>query len=337
MEVTTVQDIMMEFAVNTGLQDKTTSPRRYLWTDSFAVTAFLELYRQTHNDKYLHLALGLIEQVHSTLGKHRPDDKEKRAGWISGLDEGEGRVNPTKGGLRIGKELPERPPNEPYDEDQEWDRDGQYFHYLTKWMHALCQASSATGDPQYIAMAVTLAKTVHTRFTYTQRGVKRMYWKMSIDLSHPLVPSMGHHDPLDGYLTYYTIQSCLAKASVTSLQEEMAELYSIVRDQDLSTSDPLGLGRLLCDVYRVVQLMCRMKPGEADPFLQTLLDKLLLDSLSGLKTYNPKRLEAPAKYRLAFREFGLSIGLQAIKKTKESLIERSAAHLSTKYLSIFGW
>ncbi len=34
-----------------------------------------------------------------------------------------------------------------------------------------------------------------------------MYWKMSIDLKRPLIPSMGQHDPLDGYITYNEIQS----------------------------------------------------------------------------------------------------------------------------------
>jgi hypothetical protein len=29
-----------------------------------------------------------------------------------------------------------------------------------------------------------------------------IYWKMSIDLSRALVPSMGQHDPLDGFVTY---------------------------------------------------------------------------------------------------------------------------------------
>lgn len=36
--------------------------------------------------------------------------------------------------------------------------------------------------------------------------MKRMYWKMSVDLSRPQVPSMGHHDPLDGYISYKAIQ-----------------------------------------------------------------------------------------------------------------------------------
>ncbi len=34
-----------------------------------------------------------------------------------------------------------------------------------------------------------------------------MYWKMSIDLTRPLVSSMGQHDPLDGFITYNEIKN----------------------------------------------------------------------------------------------------------------------------------
>ena len=71
------------------------------------------------------------------LGRYREDDA--RHGWISGLDEENGPLHPTIGGLRIGKPLKERQNAERFDERLEWDRDGQYFHYLTKWMHALSQ------------------------------------------------------------------------------------------------------------------------------------------------------------------------------------------------------
>jgi hypothetical protein len=132
------------------------------------------------------------------LGRHREDDP--RTGWISGLGEREGEEHPTRGGLRIGKELFERAPGEPYDELLEWMRDGQYYHYLTKWMHALNKVSQATGNPIYNRWAIELAKTAHNAFTYeiSPGGRKRMYWKMSIDLSRPLVHSMGAQDPLEG-------------------------------------------------------------------------------------------------------------------------------------------
>lgn len=81
----------------------------------------------------------------------------------------------------------------------EWDRDGQYFHYLTKWMHALNCLTRSTSDSSFNVLAAEMVKGTHDKFTYTSGfGGKRMYWKMSIDLSRPQVRSMGHHDPLDG-------------------------------------------------------------------------------------------------------------------------------------------
>jgi hypothetical protein len=84
----TVREIMMEFASLTGLSPALEVPRRYLWTDAFAVCNFLELYRQTGDEEYKHLSLRLVDQVHNTLGRHRKDDR--RTGWISGLSEEEG-------------------------------------------------------------------------------------------------------------------------------------------------------------------------------------------------------------------------------------------------------
>jgi len=163
---------------------------------------------RTGDQKYRDLALDLVDQVHHTLGRYREDDP--RSGWISGRGEREGERHPTIGGLRIGKAMHERGPEDPYKEILEWDRDGQYFHYLTKWMHALNRVSRVTGDPIYNRWAAELAKTAHARFTYVPSfgARKRMYWKMSIDLNRSLVPSMGQHDPLDGYITYNQLQRC---------------------------------------------------------------------------------------------------------------------------------
>jgi len=93
-----VREIMTEFAKLTGLSPTGKVPtRRYLWTDAFAVCNFLELYIQTRDEKYKGFALRLVDQVHNILGRHRDDDP--RTGWISGLDEQEGRMHPTKGGF----------------------------------------------------------------------------------------------------------------------------------------------------------------------------------------------------------------------------------------------
>ena len=162
-----VRDIMSEYAGLTGLSTAGSSPQRYLWTDAFAVCNFLELYRQTGDEHYRHLASLLVDQVHAVLGRHRADDS--RSGWISGLDEQEGAGHPTIGGLRIGKEMNERRPEDPFDEQLEWDRDGQYYHYLTQWMHSLDRMSVVTGDPTYNKWAIELAKTAHARFTYSSK------------------------------------------------------------------------------------------------------------------------------------------------------------------------
>jgi hypothetical protein len=161
----TVREIMMEFARDTGLSPASSAPRRYLWTDAFAVCNFLGLYQKTKGEEFKDLAQQLVDQVHDTLGRHRKDDS--RTGWISGLDEEQRRKHPTQGGLRIGKESNERGLHDPFDERLEWDRDGQYYHYLTKWMHALNRVSSVTGDLKYNTWAVELAKKAHAKFVYS--------------------------------------------------------------------------------------------------------------------------------------------------------------------------
>jgi hypothetical protein len=48
--ISIVVGIMDEFFGSTGLSTKGKSPRRYLWTDAFAVCNFLELYRRTGDE-----------------------------------------------------------------------------------------------------------------------------------------------------------------------------------------------------------------------------------------------------------------------------------------------
>ena len=304
---------MMEFARLTGLSPASGSPQRYLWTDAFAVCNFLGLYRETGEVEFKDLAFQLVDQVHSVLGRHRRDDS--RSGWISGLDEREGRVHPTRGGLRIGKKLKERRPNDLFDERLEWDRDGQYYHYLTKWMHALNSVTRVTGDFIYNRWALERARAVHANFVYTpsSSGSTRMYWKMSIDLSYPLVPSMGLHDPLDGLITYTQLQATATEdrePSKVDLSAEIGDMAAMCRGKNWATDDPLGIGGLLSDAFRVAQLMA------TGYFPGTDLLALLLDaSLAGLEAFTREdTLRLPADYRLAFRELGLSIGLEAVER-----------------------
>ena len=304
--------LMTGFAERTGL----TSDRpkqRYLWTDAFAVCNFLGLARVTGESSYTDRALQLVDQVHHVLGRYRAGDP--RTGWISGLGEGEGESHPTRGGLRIGKKLPERRPGEPFDKTLEWDRDGQYFHYLTKWMHALDQVSTSTQDPRFNVWARELADVAHASFTYGSGGPggRRIVWKMSTDLSRPLVSSMGQHDPLDGLITCTQLETTASLLSSTShgpsLKQAVTDFATIIQAIDIRTEDPLGLGGLLSDACRVAQLMARGAFEDG-----TLLGRLLAVAREGLALYSQHGdWQQPASRRLAFRELGLAIGLSTIE------------------------
>ncbi len=313
------ESIMLEFASDTGLSDPSREPRRYLWTDAFAVCNFLKLYQQTHQQRFLKLALKLVDQVHQTLGKHRTDSGH--SGWLSGLDEEQAQQHPTLGGLRIGKKLNERQPGEAVDESLEWDQDGQYFHYLTKWMQALNRVSQVTDKSIYNQWAIELAKVAHAAFTYTPAvgEGKRMFWKMSIDLSRPLVDSMGHHDPLDGFITYQLLEATARKfpdtPSERSLKAEINALKGMCEGKKWATEDALGIGGLLTDAFILVQLINTHHVQEAIR-LESLLEDITL-SLQAFITHN--QLNLPAEYRLAFRELGLSIGIHTIKSMQKTI------------------
>jgi hypothetical protein len=320
--------LMASFAERTGLTG-VGPQQRYLWTDAFAVCNFLGLARLTGEARYRELAGGLVERVHHTLGRHRDDDP--RSGWISGLSESEGKAHPTRGGLRIGKRLPERSAGEAFDERLEWDRDGQYFHYLTKWMHALDQLARAIGEPLLNRWARELAVRAQQAFTYRAASAPdaaRMYWKMSIDLSHPLVASMGQHDPLDGYLSYVQLQATAEALRGAPQEPELDPAIGIfaamIEDSHWATTDPLGLGGLLVDAYRVEQL--RRQGARVD---ERLMEVLLTAALAGLQHYaGGAELGLPPEYRLAFRELGLVIGLQAVERMSQLATAEAGATAS---------
>jgi hypothetical protein len=313
--------LMNGFAERTGLTSEEPA-RRYLWTDAFAVCNFLALEQKVGGGHYRELALRLVDQVHRELGRHRADDA--RRGWIAGVSEEEGTAHPTRGGLRIGKPLPERAADEPADAQREWDQDGQYFHYLTKWMHALDQMSRASGRAVFHLWARELAVTAHRAFTVGEAGRRRMVWKRSIDLSRALVSSMGHHDPLDGLVSCLELDAtakALGVAPEPDLAAARADFSAMVDMDGLATDDPLGLGGLLADAGKLAQV------GEGEKAAP-----LLVAAAAGLRAYGAgPHLGAPASRRLAFRELGLAIGLAGVPRLRsqlERLDDRGRAALS---------
>lgn len=257
-------------------------PRRYLWTDAFAVMTWLGLGERE-------LARRLVDQVHEVLAP-RPVDL----------------AHPTARGLRIGKPLPERGADEPLDPRLEWERDGQYYHYLTRWMHALARAASVLQEERYRQWAAELMQTAHAAFSHA-RG---LYWKMSIDLSRPLVPSMGAHDPLEG----------LIEAASLGLERETRELAAMCARRPWVTDDPLGAGGLLVAALRLERLVAGGR-GE----LAALLERVLDDAVTSVEAA-AALVGGPAGERLAFRELGLALGLRAVP-----LIEGNVAERELKY------
>lgn len=317
------RELLLAHARRTGLIGEAIAPTRYLWTDAFAVCTWLEIHRLTGSQAALGNALALVEQVHSVLGKHRADDS--RRGLISGLPEPDGREHPTAGGLRIGKPRPERGPTEAYDERLEWDRDGQYYHYATKWMHALARVALVRPGGPDLRHAVELALAVHAGFVIDDpRRGKRMIWKCSIDLQRALVPSMGQHDPLDGLLTLRGLRLQArrsgSRAEADALDEPIETLRAICDGIDWRTADPLGLGGLLTDASRLARLLAS-EPEDAD-----MLPALLDAAFDGLEAFvRSQALHRPTSDRLAFRELGLAIGLQALPRITSLLGERGMA------------
>lgn len=309
MEEHLAEELMNHFAKATGLTSGNL-PRRYLWTDAFAVSNFLVLHSRSGDASHLKSAMKLVEQVHHVLGRYRPQDP--RSGWISGLSDEEGEKHPTRGGLRIGKQLEERDDHQPYEPATEWDRDGQYFHYLTKWMHALKQMFTVTRETCYLIWAQELAETAYRAFVYRSHGDQRirMFWKMSTDLSRPLVNSMGQLDPLDGFVTFLDLQATAKSSHIEfpELERGLLSFLEMSSGMRWITGDCLGIGELLADVARLILL-----PSIDERINRRMRANVLTDTIRSLELIDTEALTTrSANHRLAFRELGLSIGLNKI-------------------------
>lgn len=314
------RDIMDDFAEKTGLQGSSGDiRRRYLWTDALAVQTFFGLSDAYNEPHYARLGERLIAAVHTVLGRHRED--EARSGWISGLDDSEAARRPTFGGLRIGKKLPERPADEPADDRLEWDRDGQYFHYLTRWIMALLCAANATGESHYCQWAGDLVNA-GGRFMDEINGRRHMYWKMSTDLTRPLVFSQGAQDPLEGLLCAHAVRI----AGYDAVQERLFKDFGdLCANRHWITEDPLGLGGLLMHAQCATALTRKgaVLPPETQPHV------LLHDATKGLgyyaQSFDPVE---PAIRRLAFRECGLALGLRTANYQDDLLYEPLREYVS---------
>jgi hypothetical protein len=156
---------------------------RYLWTDAFGVINLITLFKVTRERHYLDIAKILIKAVHDDLGRTR--DHKRRLPGASNRQ-------PLAGGLRIGKV-----------QENGLDGDGQFHHHLTLWMFALNRMTQAGAGRKYNEMAICLAEIIHEKFVYDKGTTRpKMYWKMAVDLSEPLVKSEGNLDAISGHVIY---------------------------------------------------------------------------------------------------------------------------------------
>ncbi|KAJ5183513.1 hypothetical protein N7492_001129 [Penicillium capsulatum] len=264
---------------------------RYLWTDAFGVINLLTMHKEYcragednfNDDRYLIMAGRLVETVHDVLGWTR-DGRSRLPGATD--------TNPLGGGLRIGKT-----------EEHGSDCDGQYHHYLTVWMFALNRMARASGDMNYNRQAVDLARAIHPKFFVDPTARRpRMVWKMSIDLSAPLVTSEGNLDPIDGYVVFRLLQATAQEAGDGDVLAQEIDDYRRVMErkgEHFVSSDPLDLGMTLWTAHWFSERESWAANLEIRCFEQ-------LYNLFEINQYLLRNI----KYRLAFREFGTCLGAQ---------------------------
>lgn len=174
------------------------------------------------------------------------------------------------------------------------DRDGQYFHYLAMWMFALARLGEHR--PGYRERGIALVRDVHDAFVIPGRGV---VWKMAEDLSSPYPGyGLGAMDAYDGYVSYRLLGE-------RELAREIADMKALI-DADyrrLDIDQDLGLGMMLW--------LSHFFPDEDWAKVQRAH---ALENLDLLWT-DPPGFFARASFaqyvRIAFANFGVSLGLQA--------------------------
>ena len=229
----------------------------------------------------------LLVSLHRRLGDARwLDEAEELVADVE-------RVLGRERGLRIG---------------QAPDRDGQYFHYLAMWLFALARL----GDhrPAYRARAVALAKDIHSAFVIPGLGV---IWKMTEDLSGPYRGhGLGALDAFDGYVAYRLLDEAALAPEIAQMRELVEAQYAALDiDQDL------GLGMMLW--------LAHFFPGEDWARVQT---ERCLEALRALWIDPPGyfgRSRRQRHVRIAFANYGVSLGLQAANRWPERA-ERLNAH-----------
>ena len=233
-------------------------------------------------------AFGLVLLVSLHRASGEPRYLEEAEWLVAEVDRVLGRPR----GIRIG-EAP--------------DRDGQYFHYLAMWLFALGRLGEL--KPQYRERGIALAKDIHRAFVIPGTGV---IWKMQEDLSAPYPGyGLGALDAFDGYVSYRLLDE-------RALAAEIAEMRDLIdrEHRRLSIDQDLGLGMMLWlahffpqEPWAEVQL----------PHSLATLDRMWIDP-PGYFCRAPRLPHV----RIAFTNYGVSLGLQAVGRWPERVAKLHA-------------
>lgn len=174
------------------------------------------------------------------------------------------------------------------------DRDGQYFHYLAMWLFALARLGDL--EPAYRRRGIRIARDIHRAFVVPGVGV---LWKMKEDLSGPYPGfGLGALDAFDGYVSYRLLDE-------DALASEIAQMQALIEMQyrALDIDQDLGLGMMLW--------LAHFFPDEAWAKEQTPRSLQALDRLWREQDGFFARASYARHVRIAFANYGVSIGLQA--------------------------
>jgi hypothetical protein len=189
---------------------------------------------------------------------------------------------------------------------EEPDRDGQYFHYLAMWLYALHVLGRF--DPKFREEGVALARDIHGPFVIPGRGV---IWKMQEDLSGPYPGyGFGALDAFDGYVSYRLLDE-------KALAPEIAEMKTIIDTiaGGLAITQDLGLGMMLW--------MTLFFPQEDWAAIQQQRSLAMLDRMWMQEGYFAREPDLP-HVRIAFANYGVSVGLQAVGAMPERVARLNA-------------
>jgi hypothetical protein len=219
----------------------------------------------------------LLVSMHAEL--HNKDYLDQAQWLVAEVNRVLGRPH----GLRIGEAA---------------DRDGQYFHYLAMWLFAMAVLGRYV--PAFRQTGIELARDIHPAFLVPGHGV---WWKMKEDLSGPYPGyGVGGLDPFDGYVSYRLLDE-------KSLAREIADMGQLIEgSRNLLITQDLGIGMMLW--------MTQFFPAEDWAVTQrarglTILDRLWVDD--GYFCREPELRDV----KFAFTNYGVSIGLQAVKAMPE--------------------